>query len=30
MEFQTRIELALTTWKDVDLTISPLERVLQR
>lgn len=28
MEFQTRIELALATWKDADLTISPLERVL--
>lgn len=28
MEFQTRIELALATWKDADLTISLLERVL--
>ena len=28
MEFQTRIELALATWKDADLTVSPLERVL--
>ena len=30
VEFQTRIELALATWKDADLTISPLERVLLR
>ena len=30
MEFQTRIELALAAWKDADLTISPLERVLLR
>lgn len=28
VEFQTRIELALATWKDADLTVSPLERVL--
>ena len=28
MEFQTRIELALATWKDADLTVSPLEHVL--
>lgn len=30
MEFQTRIELALAAWKDADLTVSPLERVLLR